>query len=53
MILKKKGEFEINNIPAGSYRIKAWATPDYTEEKVLVVEGSNTVIVDFEITKKP
>ena len=52
-LTNQKGEFEINNIPAGSYRIKAWATPDHTEEKLLIVEDSNTVIIDFEITKKP
>ena len=46
----KKGEFEIKNVPEGTYRIKAWANSTFSEENIVTV-GQSKAVVDFNITK--
>jgi len=46
------GEYLINDIPAGSYRIKVWHESLGTEEKTVEVKGGATAKVDFVLTPK-
>lgn len=48
-LTSKKGIYEINDVPEGKYRIKAWASPARFKEMNVVVSSSNPVRVDFEI----
>ena len=45
----KKGSYEINDVPEGRYKIKAWASPTRFKEMNVVVSSSDPVKVDFEI----
>lgn len=46
------GEYLINDIPAGSYRIKVWHESLGTEEKPVEVKGGATAKVDFVLTPR-
>ena len=45
----KKGKYTLSDVPDGTYRIKAWVGPRWSEEKMVTVSGSDVVEVDFEI----
>jgi hypothetical protein len=47
------GEFLINDIPAGSYRIKVWHESLGTEEKPIEAKAGATTKLDFVLTPKP
>ena len=47
------GEYLINDIPAGSYRIKVWHESLGTEEKPVEVKAGATTKLDFVLTPKP
>jgi plastocyanin len=46
------GEYLINDIPAGSYRIKVWHESLGTEEKTVEVKAGATAKLDFVISSK-
>lgn len=48
-LTSKKGTFEINEVPAGTYTIKAWITPTKWEEKTVQVDARGSVRVDFDV----
>ena len=47
------GEFLINDIPAGSYRVKVWHESLGTEEKPIEAKAGVTTKLDFIFTAKP
>ncbi len=46
-LTSKKGKFEIKDVPAGTYKIRAWVNPDKSKEMEVIVAASGTVTVDF------
>ncbi len=46
------GIFTIKNIPEGNYHLKAWANPSLFKLKPVIVEKSETTIIDFVLTSE-
>ena len=46
----KNGKFRINNVPAGTYSLKAWHERLPSEAKQVTVPSTGEVAVDFELT---
>ena len=46
-LTSKKGGYEIKDVPAGTYLIRAWVSPSKSEEKKVSVSDSNTTNLDF------
>jgi hypothetical protein len=42
-----KGKYEIANVPAGTYRLKAWHERLPAQEKEIIVPSNGEVKVDF------
>ena len=47
----KDGVYTIPDVPEGTYQIKAWSGPDWTEEKTVTVTAAEPVRVNFDMTK--
>ncbi len=47
VVTDSEGRFRLEGVPAGRYTLKAWVSSRKTLEKPLVVEGDETVSVDF------
>ncbi len=47
------GEYLINDIPAGNYRLKLWHESLAGEEKAVEVKPGSSVTVDFVLTPSP
>jgi plastocyanin len=47
------GEFLINDVPPGNYRLKVWHETLGTEEKTVEAKAGATTKVDFTLTAKP
>lgn len=47
----KSGQFKIDNVPAGSYQVVAWAPRLKSETRQAVITGDGEVSVDFELRR--
>lgn len=45
----KKGQFEIKDVPEGTYTIRAWVNPDKSQDMSVTVGPADTVTVDFSL----
>ncbi|MBS1258544.1 MAG: hypothetical protein MAG551_01603 [Candidatus Scalindua arabica] len=51
-VTTKDGSYTINNVPAGTYKLKTWHEKLRTEEQDVTVEGGKTVEADFLLKKR-
>lgn len=51
-VTKRDGSFTINNVPAGTYKLKTWHEKLRTEEQEVTVEGGKTIEVSFMLKKR-
>lgn len=51
-VTKRDGSFTINNVPAGTYKLKTWHEKLRTEEQEVTVVGGKTTEVSFTLKKR-
>ena len=48
-LTSKKGTYEIKGVPEGTYKIKAWVSPERFKEQTVTVGPSDSAISDFDV----